>query len=68
MVKNSQDKSETRGFFILEVEPRELTIVLILGPIRLEDLGKLKNISGLDAALGGVEFKSKPADKKGGDQ
>ncbi|MGD0682427.1 MAG: DUF4252 domain-containing protein [Terracidiphilus sp.] len=58
------EKGETRGFFIMEVEPKELTIVLILGPIRLDDLGKLKNISGLDA-LGGVEFKSKAPDKKG---
>ncbi|HME59336.1 MAG TPA: DUF4252 domain-containing protein [Terracidiphilus sp.] len=61
------EKGETRGFFILEVEPKELTIVLILGPIRMEDLGKLKGISGLDA-LGGVEFKTKDKDKKGGDQ
>jgi len=61
------EKGETRGFFILEVEPKELTIVLILGPIRMEDLGKLKGISGLDA-LGGIEFKTKDKDKKGGDQ
>jgi len=66
MVK--QEKGETRGFFILEVEPKELTIVLILGPIHLEDLGKLKNIGGLDSALSGVEFKTKPADKKGDHQ
>jgi len=59
------EKGETRGFFIMEVEPKELTIVLILGPIRLEDLGKLKNISGL-GALGSVEFKSKAPDKKDG--
>jgi hypothetical protein len=58
------EKGETRGFFIMEVEPKELTIVLILGPIRLEDLGKLKNISGL-GALSSVEFKSKAPDKKG---
>jgi hypothetical protein len=56
--------SLVREFFIMEVEPKELTIVLILGPIRLEDLGKLKNISGL-GALSSVEFKSKAPDKKG---
>ena len=61
------EKGETRGFFILEVEPKELTIVLILGPIRLEDLNKLKGISGL-GALNSVEIKTKPADKKGGNQ
>ena len=32
------------GMFILTVEPKELTIVLILGPIRMEDLGKLKGV------------------------
>src|ERR1017187_769272 len=45
---------ETRGMFILTVEPKELTIVLILGPVRMEDLGKLKGIGGL-GALGDVE-------------
>jgi len=45
---------ETHGMFILSVEPRELTIVLILGPIRMEDLGKLKGVAGL-GALGEVE-------------
>ena len=64
---------ETRGMFILTAEPKELTIVLILGPIRMEDLGKLKGIGGL-GALGDVEKnthgkdKGKEKDKKGGDQ
>jgi Domain of unknown function (DUF4252) len=44
---------ETHGMFILETEPKELTIVLILGPIRMEDLGKLKGLNGL-GALGAV--------------
>jgi hypothetical protein len=64
MVKMANGK--TVGMFILDVEPKEVSIVLILGPIRLEDLSKLKNISGLDSALGGVEFKTK--DKKDGQQ
>jgi hypothetical protein len=38
---------ETHGMFILSAEPKELTIVLILGPVRMEDLGKLKGIGGL---------------------
>jgi len=44
---------ETHGMFILSAEPRELTIVLILGPVRMEDLGKLHGLSGL-GALGDV--------------
>ena len=44
---------ESHGMFILEAEPKELTVVLILGPIRTEDLGKLKGLGGL-GALGAV--------------
>jgi len=69
---------ETHGMFILTAERKELTIVLILGPIRMEDLGKLKGIGGL-GALGGIEGvhhsphgkdkdKSKEKEQKGGDQ
>ena len=64
---------ETHGMFILSVEPKELTIVLILGPVRMEDLGRLKGIGGL-GALGGVgstsgKDKGKVKDKdKDGDQ
>jgi hypothetical protein len=39
--------------FILSAEPKELTIVLILGPIKMEDLGKLKGLSGL-GSLGDI--------------
>jgi hypothetical protein len=71
---------ETQGMFILTAEPKELTIVLILGPVRMEDLGKLKGIGGL-GALGGIEgshhsphgkdkekTKDKDMDDKGGNQ
>jgi hypothetical protein len=68
---------ESHGMFILDVELKELTIVLILGPIHMEDLGKLKGLSGL-GALGDVardadgkekdKVKDKDKDKKGGDQ
>jgi hypothetical protein len=64
---------ESHGMFILDVEPKELTIVLILGPIKMDDLGKLKGIGGL-SALGDVaanvkeKDKEKSKDKKGGDQ
>src|ERR1700728_3991478 len=30
---------ESHGMFILTAEPKELTIVLILGPVRMQDLG-----------------------------
>jgi hypothetical protein len=61
---------ESHGMFILDVEPRELTIVLILGPIHMDDLSKLKGIGGLDA-LGDIakdvdgKDKDKTKDKKG---
>ncbi len=68
---------ENKGMFILSAEPRELAIVLILGPIRVEDLGRLHGLAGL-SALAEVEkdphikVKEKNKDttkvKKDGDQ
>jgi len=65
---------ETKGMFILSAEPKELSIVLILGSIRLDQLGELKGLGGL-GALGNVEKNAKGKDKdkdkpkdKGGDQ
>jgi hypothetical protein len=67
---------ESHGIFILDAEPKELTIVLILGPIKMDELGKLKVIGGL-GALGDVakdvdkdkdKDKDKSKDKKGGGQ
>lgn len=49
---------EAHGLFVLSVEPKELTIVLILGPVRMEDLGKLKGIGGL-SVLGDIDKGSK---------
>jgi hypothetical protein len=54
---------ESHGLFILEVEPKELTIVLILGPIHMDDLGKLKGLSGL-GALGDVARDAEAKDKE----
>jgi len=48
-----QVNGETRGMFVLSVEPKELCIVLILGPIRMDQLGMLKGLGGL-GALGNV--------------
>ena len=59
---------ESRGMFILSAEPKELTIVLILGPIKMDQLGQLGGIGGL-GALGDVSKTVKKADKgatKGG--
>jgi hypothetical protein len=63
---------ETKGMFILSAEPKELAIVLILGNIRMDQLGQLGGIGGL-GALGNVEKSVKEKDKdktkdKGGDQ
>jgi hypothetical protein len=60
---------ESRGLFILSAEPKELSIVLILGPIRMDQLGKLKGLGGL-GALGNVgkNANGKEKDKKGGGQ
>jgi len=55
---------ESHGIFVLEAEPKDLTIVLILGPVRVEDLGKLKGIGGL-GSLGNVQ-KDLKSGKKGG--
>lgn len=64
-----QVNGETRGMFILAAEPRELTIVLILGPIRMDQLGELSGLGGL-GSLGDIEKQShKDKDKtkdKGG--
>lgn len=55
---------ESQGMFVLDAEPKELAIVLILGPIRMDELGALKGLGGL-GALGGVprlqQRGSKPA-------
>lgn len=64
---------ESHGMFILEAEPKELTIVLILGPIREEQLSELHGLAGLSVLhdLGrGTKDKDKAKDKekKGGTQ
>ena len=49
-----QVNGETRGMFVLTAEPKELTIVLILGPIRMDQLGELKGLGGL-SVLGDID-------------
>jgi hypothetical protein len=54
---------ETRGMFILSAEPKEISIVLILGNIRMDQLGMLKGLGGL-GALGDVEKNTRSKDSK----
>jgi len=49
---------QPQGIFVLDAEPKELTVVLILGPIRLDQLSELKGLSGL-GALGNVDLGQK---------
>ena len=58
---------ESRGMFVLSAQPKELSIVLILGPIRMDQLGQLKGLGGL-SSLGNVPNSSQGRDKKGGAQ
>jgi hypothetical protein len=48
-----QVNGESRGMFVLTAEPKELCIVLILGPINMDQLGLLKGFGGL-GALGNI--------------
>jgi Domain of unknown function (DUF4252) len=57
-----QVNGETRGMFVLSAEPKELSIVLILGPIHMDQLGLLKGLGGL-GALGNIE-QDKPGKHK----
>jgi len=52
------------GMFILDVEPKEISIVQILGHVNMEDLGKLKGIGGL-GALGEGEKNAQAKGAKG---
>jgi hypothetical protein len=38
---------QSRGMFILSAEPRELSIVLLLGTVNMSDLSALRGLSGL---------------------
>lgn len=68
---------ETHGLFVLDAEPKDLTIVLILGPVKMDDLKKLSGIGGL-GVLGDIDSdahgngnkkdKAKQKDKTGGDE
>jgi hypothetical protein len=72
---------QPHGLFVLDAEPRELSIVLILGPVKMEDLSRLSGIGGLgvlgdldpDSHVNGNKNKDKdkakmPKAKTGGDE
>jgi hypothetical protein len=60
---------ESRGLFILSAEPKELSVVLILGPIRMDDLSKIGSIAGVGGMIGsagpmsGVKHTPRPKEK-----
>jgi hypothetical protein len=60
---------ESRGMFILSAEPKELSIVLIIGPIRMDDLSKISGIAGVGGMIGptgplsGVQHTPRPKNK-----
>ncbi len=58
---------ETQGMFILSAEPKELSIVLILGPINMEDLGELHGIGGLHVLKDVEKSTTKATKEKGKD-
>jgi hypothetical protein len=68
MVKLVNGKSN--GLFILDVEPKEVSIVLILGPIDMRDLHKVLSVAARGALKGGgdVEKTVQAKEKKGGNQ
>jgi Domain of unknown function (DUF4252) len=56
---------ENRGIFVLSVEPRDISIVLILGPIRLDQLASLHGIGGL-RGLGDIDRTIRTHDRERG--
>lgn len=56
---------ESQGMFVLSAEPKELSIVLILGPIRVDQLGKLQGLAVMGAMgdLSGFQQSSHGKDK-----
>jgi hypothetical protein len=63
---------ESHGMFVLSAEPKELTIVLILGPIRMDQLSELSGMGGLgalaDVAKDAKKDKADGKAQKGGAQ
>jgi hypothetical protein len=63
-----QVNGETRGMFVLTAKPMELSIVLILGPIRMDQLDMLRGfgVGGLGrlGALGGTTHDDRPSKHK----
>ena len=56
---------ESHGLFILDVEPKEIDIVLILGPVHMQDLRKVMSIAVRGALTGGDVKKHNEGQRKG---
>jgi hypothetical protein len=69
---------ESHGLFILDVEPKEISIVLILGPVHMQDLHKVMGVAihgdlgvqgDVDKAIDAeARAKAQHKEKKGGNQ
>lgn len=59
---------ESHGLFVLSAEKKELSVVLILGRIRMEDLGKLKGLSGVGGVLNSANHAAHGKARAGGAQ
>jgi hypothetical protein len=63
---------QSQGMFVLSAEPKELTVVLILGPIRMDQLSALSGLGGLgalaDVAKEAKKDKGDGTTQKGGAQ
>jgi len=65
---------ESRGLMVLSAEPKELAVVLILGPIRMDDLGKVMGMTGVGGMIGptgplsGVQHTPRGKDKEKKDE
>jgi hypothetical protein len=60
---------QSRGLFILDVEPKEVSIVLILGPVHMQDLHKVLGVATRGALKGtDAENSVQTKDKKSGNQ
>jgi hypothetical protein len=61
---------ESHGLLILDIEPKEISIVLILGPVHMPDLHKVMGIAVRGSLMGRSDGKTSTHEKvkKGGNQ
>ena len=61
-----QVNGQTSGMFVLDAEQKELDIVLILGPIRMDQLGQLGSLGALGSVAADVPGAASHSGNKGG--